>query len=309
MSHIKFDTTDNSVCICNGKSKPLEVYQITEINQYLEILGTEEKFSGVKLKEFMSDIELDGLKCEEKFKELLDSNDVHYLYIGQGPFGIERSKTLIEDKESKRADFIINMPNIGSMLFDVKCRKKLGFYDKGERCFYLYAKDLKPLYNLQKLMLMPVWLAFYDRALLNNKKNGSFHIIPISVLNNFWEHLNKNYKVDSLLKPTKVIRIPNDLLTEIADDKIVFNNHDKIDKKIYEAFAENYRTLDATIQSKILQFIQEKNCYKTTLPNKLCLEDNNELMLQEEIKSVLEQLIKSGSISFESHKRLSIIKN
>jgi hypothetical protein len=130
MSYINYKSDENAIYVCKGYYRTFDRLISESENENFVTLKNGEKFNGVKIKNFLSEKELDGLKCEEKFKKLLEQNNIPFLYIGQGPFGIERSGILIEQTKSKRADFILNIPDMGTLLFDVKCRSKIGFKKK-----------------------------------------------------------------------------------------------------------------------------------------------------------------------------------
>ncbi len=314
MSYINYKSEDNSIYVCKGYSKFFENLKPEKIREDLEILkGKKEVFYGVKIKNFLSEYELDGLKAEEKFKVLLDINDIPFLYIGQGPFGIERSGVLINKTKSKRADFILNIPDMGTLLFDVKCRKKIGFKHNDQKYFSLYVSELKALHNLQELILMPVWLAFYDKDLINVEKDFSFHFLPVSKLYKFWEQMG-----EFLIKETKqleekqfneiqLIRIPSELLTKVGHNKITFEvGYSDTDKKLLESFSIKHLGLNRKLKDSIKQFIRENHCYKSNIAK--CLwEDSKDFFTQIEISSAVENLIKNKIINYVPKEKLSLV--
>jgi len=87
MSYLNYKSEDNSIYVCKGHSKSFEKLVILDKNENYQELTNKERFAGVKINKFLSNRELDGLKGEEKFKLLLENNNVPFLYIGQGPFG------------------------------------------------------------------------------------------------------------------------------------------------------------------------------------------------------------------------------
>ena len=84
MSYINYKSEENSIYVCKGFSKSFENLNSESENENFEILNNKNIFSGIRIKRFLSERELDGLKCEEQFKRLLEENSVPFLYIGQG---------------------------------------------------------------------------------------------------------------------------------------------------------------------------------------------------------------------------------
>ncbi|CAM1364247.1 hypothetical protein [Tenacibaculum xiamenense] len=124
---------------------------------------------------------------------------------------------LIEKTKSKRADFLVNIKDMGTVLFDVKCRKKIRFHKGFEEYFALYISELEALHNLQKSILMPVWLAFTDRDKIKENDSHDFYFVSISTIINYWVGLIDYFDKEDY-EITKVLRIPNSLLTKIYDE-------------------------------------------------------------------------------------------
>lgn len=197
MSYSKYLSDRNSIFVCKGPIWDFnELEPDFENNNYVVLKNPKkQEFDGVEIKNFLSANELYGMRAEERFKALLESNNAPYLYIGQGPFGIERSGVLIEQSKSKRADFLVNIPNMGTLLFDVKCRSKLPLKAAGERYFSLFVSEIDALHNLQKLVMLPVWLAFFDRSKMGKAKTGdTFYFIPIIVIRKFMQEMFRHFQ-------------------------------------------------------------------------------------------------------------------
>ncbi len=306
MSYINYNSEDNSIYVCKGNSFSFKNIETMKENENFGVLTNKTKFSGVKLKNFLSDRELDGLRSEEEFKELLERNNVPFLYIGQGPFGIERSGVLIEQTKSKRADFIINIPDMGTLMFDVKCRTKFGFKEEGEKYFSLFVSELEALYNLQKLILMPVWIAFIDRNLINTNSEKTFYFLPISLLHNFWGSLYEQIENKKDFNDIKIIRIPYELLTRINNDKIIFEvGYSNIDDEILKRFAIKNVGFNRRLKDTIKQTIREKDCLKTEL-KKLMTEKYQNSITPNEINYAIENLIENKVINYQPRKRLTL---
>lgn len=264
MSYIDFDYNKNSILVCRGDSRNRTKIYKSDSSENFDVYHYENHFNGIEIFDFLSEFEQDGLKGELKFKELLEENHIPYLYIGQGPFGIERSGILIEKTKSKRADFLVNIQDMGTILFDVKCRKKIKFHNSSEESYFsIFISELEALRNLQDSILMPVWLAFIDRNELKN--NVKFHFISISSIVKFWSGLEEFYSDKKEYKEINVLRIPNELFIKI-EDKIVFEvGFKNIDKEILNKYAKLNIGLNRLIKDRIKELIRQKKCLKSKM--------------------------------------------
>ncbi|QFZ54225.1 hypothetical protein FEZ18_05140 [Oceanihabitans sp. IOP_32] len=269
MSYLDFDYTENSILVCKGDSRNRKKITIKrKYPDYSEYFLNEE-FNGIEITDFLSTIEQDGLKGELKFKELLDKNNIPYLYIGQGPFGIERSGVLIDKTKSKRADFLVNIKDMGTILFDAKCRNKIGFHNSKDKYFTLFTSEFEALRNLQNSILMPVWLAFTDRQQINTSKEPTFYFISISTIEKYWSGICDFFTSNEDFESNKVIRIPNSLFTKI-EDKIIFEvGFLNIEDDLLNEYAKKYIGLNRIIKDKIKDIIRNNNCYKSNIYNEL----------------------------------------
>jgi|TARA_B100001971_G_scaffold206424_1_gene225183 hypothetical protein len=94
-----------------------------------------------------------GALTETKFKEWLNYKKIPFWYIQQD---IETFSQGLKQHNSKRPDFIILIPNIGSILVDVEYKKLLEKHGK----FPINIEEANTYLNLQKYFNMPVWFAF-----------------------------------------------------------------------------------------------------------------------------------------------------
>ncbi|MDK7374798.1 hypothetical protein QP519_04500 [Weeksella virosa] len=307
MSYINYKSEENSIYICKGHSKLFDSLKSESQNENFETLTNNGYFSGIKINNFLSERELDGIKCEEEFKTLLEKNNVPFLYIGQGPYGIERSGVLIEQTKSKRADFILNLPDLGTLLIDVKCKTRFGFKSNDKKYFYLFVSELEALYNLQKLILMPVWVAFYDREWIHNGKNNPFYFLPISVLYKFWKKMYDCFDNETQFNEISVIRIPYELLTKVEDDKIFFKvGYSNIDEELLRTFAIKNIGFNRKLKDRIKQTIRENDCYKSNLTH-LLLKDSEDFFIRSEVNLAIENLIAKNIIDYQPRKKLSLV--
>jgi len=305
MSYIDFDYEKNSILICKGDSKNRKKIHLTQkFNLYSECF-LENEFAGISISDFLSKLEQDGLKGELKFKELLERNNIPYLYIGQGPFGIERSGILIEKTKSKRADFLVSIKDLGTILFDVKCRNRIGFHNSKEKYFSLFTSEVEALDNLQKSILMPVWLAFTDRNTISKIKVPVFYFISISTIVKYWSGLSDYLESESDFNEIKVVRIPNSLLTKI-DEKIVFEvGYLHIEDELLNRFAKMQTGFSRIVQDKIKEIIRNRNCCKTHVFEKL-KDEGVDFCFPFEVESFIKQMIKNNIIDYKPKQFLKL---
>lgn len=305
MSYIDFDYENNSILVCKGHAKKKDKIKIENDFEGYSEYALNGEFNGVKIKDFLSLYEQEGVKGESKFKKLLEKNNIPYLYIGQGPFGIERSGVLIDTIKSKRADFLVNIKDMGTLLFDVKCRSRIGFHNSEEKYFSLFASEIDALYNLQKSILMPVWLAFIDRETIDHNGVPIFYFISISTIEKYRSGLSIFLSDTDDFDEIKVFRIPNSLFTKI-EDKIIFEvGYSNIEEEILEKYAKKHIGFNRVIKDKIKELIRNNNCYKSNVYNELC--ENIDYCFKKEIDNYVNIMIEKRIIDFKKRVYLKLV--
>ncbi|MBS9767345.1 MAG: hypothetical protein KGV44_07375 [Flavobacteriaceae bacterium] len=307
MSYLDFNYEKNSILVCKGTSKNKNKIILKNKNIEYSEYTLYEEFNGIEINNFLSKLEQDGLKGEVKFKKLLEKNNIPYLYIGQGPFGIERSGILIEKTKSKRADFLVNIQDTGTILFDVKCRNKIGFHDTNEKYFSLFSYELEALHNLQKSILMPVWLAFTERDLINKESKPIFYFISISTIIKYWSGLFDFLDdTDNNFEDIKVIRIPNSLFTKV-EDKIIFEvGYLNIEDKLLNKYAKKYIGFNRIIKDKIKEIIRNTDCYKSKMYDEI-KKNNIDFCYSYEVDNCIDNMIKNNIIDYKPKQYLKLI--
>ena len=306
MSYIDFNYEDNSILICKGDAKNRKEIKKNIVNENYTEYSLEGKFNGLEIKDFLSEIEKDGLKGELRFKELLEENNIPFLYIGQGPFGIERSGILIEKTKSKRADFLVNIQDMGTILFDAKCRNKITFHNTDEKYFSIFTSELEALSNLQNSILMPVWLAFTDRQLINKKEKSIFYFISISTIVKFHMGIKKHIKDRNEFNEISVLRIPNILLTKI-ENQIVFEvGYKNIDEELLEKYATKNIGLNRVLKDKIKEIIRTRDCHKSNVHKEL-IKDKIYCSFPTEVYFKIESLINENIIEYKPGNYLKLV--
>jgi hypothetical protein len=308
MSYSKYQPDQNSIFVCKGNTWDFPNLETEPVSQHLTILKNPKtrEFSGVEVKNFLTYNELTGMRAEERFKAMLEHNNVPFLYIGQGPFGLERSGVLIEQSKSKRADFLVNIPNMGTLLFDVKCRTKQPLKATGERYFTLFLSEIEALHNLQKLVMLPVWLAFFDRKKIEVTSGAEpYYFIPIIVLRKFLQGMQKIAKDENELQNLLVVRIPNELLKPVTKKMIFDVGYVNIKDELMIDFAKKHIGYIRRMKDKIKSIIREEQTYKTRIAS-LISKEHEEGAFHAEINYFVEQMIEAGIIEYETYKPLKL---
>lgn len=304
MSYIEFSTEKNSISIIKTSPSSREnlVIKPTEIKG-VSIYEKEKEFCGVAVESFLTDIELKSVKSESYFKSLLENNNIPFLYVGQGPTGVEYSETLNKKLKSHRPDFLVNFPDIGSLFFDVKCRYKIGF-SNSNRYFYLFRDEADSLINLHEKLLIPVWLAFYDSESVDTKPE-KIHLMPISLFKQLRDALRQRL-TEREYKFFSVFRIPEDLLTPIVDKFVFQVGHSVISESLMAKTSNNYKGLFRRIEDEVRGAIRKGKVLKSKLSDKLIAESLS-FVIRPEIDNVVAVLIDEGTVIYEPRKPLGLL--
>jgi hypothetical protein len=306
MSYTEFNPKQNSLKVLreplNSWDKVTE--EILENQEYFFLLKESSRTVGIKINNFLSKVELKGYRAETLFKELLDQISIPYLNIGQSP--IDHSLTL-QASNSKRPDFLLNIPNLGIIMIDVKCRRKMGFVNNEENYFQINKDEIDQLFNLNQNLLTPVWIAFLDQSEIfhihdKEKQKSTFYLVPIVELKHYLENLrSKLSKRESLMISS--IRLPNELLSEFSGDLNLKFGNIKITENTIEKFILGYKSSLIEIEKLILNHIRGNKCYKTKLSSELRVN----FMLMNEIDHILALLIQENIVHHVSREPLRLM--
>lgn len=310
MAYIDFDSESNSIKVIRGMMSPtIDLEEIVAKGTSYSIFKDKEskEFKGLKLNQYMSDLELKGFKTEMIFKELLEKNNVPYLYVGQGPLGIERSNVLKDKLNSKRPDFMVNLPDIGSLFFDIKCRRKKGFPNSNTKYFQLFDSEVVSLINLHEQLLVPVWVAFMDESELNEGSNpiSKFNIVSISNLKKFYDKLKGSLSERENEMLTS-IRIPDEILFTLNDNFNFKVGGTSLDQEVVIDFAKKYKGLIRKIEDLIKNSIRAEKILKSNITNSLT-KQTGDFAFRNEVEKILATLIKEDVIVFEPKKPLTLL--
>lgn len=169
----------------------------------------------VEIQGFLSDLEHAGAMGERAFKILLEHSRIPFLYIGQGPFGLELSETLKRDAGAKRPDFLISLADLGHVMVDVKVRRKVGFPGEEGEYFSLGLGEVDGLWKLQKTLGVQVWIAFAERDSKAGPLPG-FWLVPMSKLKDLKDGIFSRL-TDEDASLLAQLRIPQQLLHPCKD--------------------------------------------------------------------------------------------
>jgi hypothetical protein len=89
-----------------------------------------------------------GDMAEMLFGYYLDQNEIPFVYIGQDANGKSYSKTLKERLGANRPDYLLFLPDIGTIMVDVKCRMLKKYNEKSESYFYLNKQESEGLIKM-----------------------------------------------------------------------------------------------------------------------------------------------------------------
>ena len=304
MSYIDYNTAENSISLIKVPKRLENDYQLVDADENFQTIEKDGQFIGLKLFDFLSNMELQGRIGEDAFKELLDKNRIPYLYIGQGPVGIEYSETLKNVVQSKRPDFLINIPDIGILFIDVKCYRRIGFPKDKNSYFQIFIKEIQSLVNLHKQLLVPVWVAFYDMESAKNEPH--FYLVSISSLKRYADEILR--KLDkrecSLLSS---LRIPNELLHNINETIFFRAGLTEIEDEMIESFSNKHSGLIRRIEDEIKLLIRTGEVSKSKVGEQVLNIIGQDLCFKIEIDLILGNLINEGVVIYNKKKPLKLL--
>ncbi|MBY0245751.1 MAG: hypothetical protein K2Q03_09880 [Sphingobacteriaceae bacterium] len=175
-------------------------------------------FLGLKISNFLDRREMNyvGLAAEVAFKKILEESNIPCLYVGQGLNFQERNseiKYCNKNIKIKRPDYLVVFPELGSILVDVKRRKRVKFQIKAkiEDAFTLGYEEIDNLYQLREYLNLPVWVAF-------TSDNKEFFMCQVKILKEIKDRFFESY---TNVKRTKNLRISTEIMTVFGDNKLI----------------------------------------------------------------------------------------
>ena len=259
MALINYDIEKNKLTFIKGGKFDLdkilqheEVVICPEIENLIGLRNrANNEFQGISYNSFFSDEEVKGFKGEKLFNEFLVSKNIPALYVGQGINPIENAD-IINQQQAKRPDYLVTLPNLGSVFFDVKCRTKILNEKNGKKVFYLSNDDIEKLHNLKNALLVPVWIAFIDANDID-KSSPTFYICPISTIYNYFKNIKEALQHNNY--PLGLVLIPEEFLHDFNNEVILINN--KIETTIIEKYLHIHTERLEYIHSEVFQLLEE----------------------------------------------------
>jgi len=302
MAYIHYNPDENSLKVLRSNFKAEEKLEILESNSNYKLLNVSGKFVGVKVNDFLSSIEHKGRIAEDIYKTMLDDNQIPCLYFSQNPFGTDLSETLKDKLQSKRPDFLVNIPDIGTLFVDVKCRKRLKFPKSEKNYFQISRLEISQLVNLYSNILIPVWIALYDVDSIKEKEK-KFFMIPISLLKEFLDGIDSklNSRERSMLD---CIRIPEELLYKIENEISVKVGHYQIKDELLETYANFHKGMVRRIEDEIKNVIRTSSILKSHVSDKLFESVGNDYFHSQDVTHILRTLIIEKTVIYTERKPL-----
>lgn len=149
-----------------------------------------------------SDKEEKGKEAEAGFKDWLDKHRIPYLYFHQNQ---ESFASFFKNRQGKRPDFMILIPNVGFILVDVKYRKINPQY----KTYPLDSEETKEYSSMQRKFNLNRWYA------ISNEELG--YKTWLWIPNTKVIELGITEQISSLSKE-KFIPVPLNYFKQIADN-------------------------------------------------------------------------------------------
>lgn len=308
LSYLEFDSKNNHMRVIRGDSRYRDgIRTVDSEENAIGFVTRRRECIGAQINNFLTPSELQGFKAEEIFQAMLTRNEVPSLYVGQGPSGIEYSKPLKKGLESNRPDFLVNFQDIGSLFFDVKCRTKIGLNSGTKPYFYLFKAEADQLLNLHENLLIPVWVAFYDKSNLKHSIESTprkFSLLPISLYKKLRDGIKERLKASDY-DLISTFRIPGDLLTEVENELNFSVGFNTISDELLDKVALKYTALIRIIKDEIKNLIRSEQVVKSHVAERL-LAGSLKSSFRAEIEDCIRSLIDDETIVFEKRKPLRL---
>ncbi|MDR1226042.1 MAG: hypothetical protein LBK47_03990 [Prevotellaceae bacterium] len=281
LSHIEL--AQNTITVLCDEAYSINRYgnTIKEHAGFTEIRSGE-KLVGIKVENYLSKKEKFGLQAEEAFKNILEKNKIPALHIGQGPRGVDYSSVLKRDNKARRPDFLVSLPDLGTIFIDVKCRRKVSFFDDVNKYFYLENEEVEELLNLQKNLLIPVWIAFIDEGAIFRKSNVIFETVSIKAIDTYRQQVYSKYP------DVRFYRVPTELVTvQKPNEHLCFSIGANQHMGWVQKYTDLYHALFRITKEHINHTIREcEDSTEEEILNKL-MAKLGEIILKPEIKHVI----------------------
>ncbi len=306
MAYINYDPESNYFDVIRGIFNSNRDLREEVGTADISFLHEGKDITGVRIRNIFEKNEVLGAKGEEYVKSFMEKNGVPCLYVGQGPTGIQKSEILKNDLQAHRPDFLIHLPDLGTLFFDVKCRKRRAFNEKGETCFYLFKNEMESLIKLHFNLFIPVWVAFLDSNSMNrDDARPTMHLICASHLDIFWTEMKKHL-TGREAQSLGVIRLPSVLFQEIKD-KLEFKiGIQKIPAELVGRYAELHRGMVRRIEDEVRSYIRKNPVLKSGIARKMLTSLRLPFLSDADVNAAVNAMIQNNIIRHEIGKNLNL---
>lgn len=185
--------------------------------------------------------------AEEKlFRKLCDKSKLTYLHIDQDRKTF--SSKIFED-QSKRPDYLVSIPDVGSIFIDVKVSSKKNFYKEtyGESlsAFRISLVEYQRLKRLSEKTSVPVWLAYFEER-LQRLLEDECYLIPLTRVEKFILYAHRLYNwtfiqvpvgcfnhCDKVVEPSDIcLRCKRKICTNLKNKE---KNEELVELKMYRS--------------------------------------------------------------------------
>lgn len=307
MAYIHNDPQSNCIDVVSGYSNSSRELKEEAVAPDIMLLHEGKELVGVRIRNIFEKNEILGAKGEEYIKAFMERNGVPYLYVGQGPTGVAKSEVLKNDLQAHRPDFLIHLPDLGTLFFDVKCRRKKAFNEKGETCFYLFKNELESLMKLQSSLFIPVWLAFLDSDSMNrNEVRPSINLVCVSQLQDYWTAMKKSL-TEREVQSLGVIRLPGALF-QVVKDKLEFKiGIQLVSEDLVSRYVGLHKGIIRRIEDEVRGFIRRNPALKTGFARTMLSIQRLPFLLDTDVTAAMVSMIQENIISHESRKPLTLV--
>lgn len=287
----------------------------------IDFIKDRKKIQGLRINDFFEKNEIASNFAEVEFAKLLNYKKYFYLYLGPKYEMHEDSKNFSLNINLDKPDFLINIPGIGQVFSDVKCRRLLGSSKKDReelRLFPVMKDELENLFRIEQGTGTAIWLVFIDYNKFNFKnksfKDAEFRVIPLKVVLEFIKKIKKYLKNDFNLIYS--FKLPLELFSEKHPfDDIILKS--KVSNDLIKRVAEQMKDSLFELAIVIKKVIKNGQYYKTYLPYNLfdseVLKETGSKMKDyftpQDINSVLWDLIEKGEIIHNKGEYLTVRKD
>lgn len=225
------------------------------------------KIVGVRFRDYFENVEIASYYAENEFRKVLEKAKIPSIYTGMFLEIGEEATGFYYDAGSRRPDFLVSIPDVGTVFVDVKVRKLL---NGGDTSFFtLSREDIENLYFVQKSISLPVWVVLKDinefDSVKKVYKNKKFYYTTARVLYAYIKRIDSiisRISKNSEFKRFYIYKIPVSLFEENENfEQITFMK--KVSDEELEKMARYHLENVKEIRNSIIELVANNKVYKT----------------------------------------------